>query len=380
MEKTGLVHTQQTDEIDAWRRGYQAYLESKGVPSDSAYDMATKVAYRADLYPVSFTINRNSETASGTLSGMPDLTLPQKRHKSTANQTPNPTEREARLVRTSALISSERPDEEDRAYMHSILCQVGLPRSKVHGSSFERNSGGAGLLVEAGKLWDGKRFVQQLVPYGPMPRLMLAWMNTYAVRYNTPEVPVGNSASEFIRMLGKTPNGGRNGVYTTFRKQIQALSACRMIIGFNAHGKAHTYDGKPIRHFEAWISSPEDQRPLWPGAVTFSDDYYRTLKDHAVPLDMRAFMELQGSALAMDVYTWLAQRLHRIDRRPVILYWANLRDQFGQEYQGKDPDKDFKKKFLHALRAALAVYPQARVKQVTGGLMLMHSPPPIAFK
>ncbi|WP_204377130.1 hypothetical protein [Aquitalea pelogenes] len=64
----------------------------------------------------------------------------------------------------------------------------------------------------------------------------------------------------------------------------------------------------------------------------------------------------------------------------MILYWTNLREQFGQEYQGKEADKDFKKKFLIALRAVLAVYPQAKVKQVTGGLMLMASPPPIPYK
>jgi hypothetical protein len=60
--------------------------------------------------------------------------------------------------------------------------------------------------------------------------------------------------------------------------------------------------------------------------------------------------------------------------------FAALRGQFGQEYQGKEADKDFKKKFLIALRAVLAVYPQAKVKQVTGGLMLMASPPPIPYK
>jgi hypothetical protein len=98
--------------------------------------------------------------------------------------------------------------------------------------------------------------------------------------------------------------------------------------------------------------------------MTFSEDYYQTLKQHAVPLDLRAYMELKGSALAMDAYMWLAQRLHRIERRSVVLHWATLRDQFGQEYLGKDPDKDFKKKFLPALRAALAVYPQGKVKQV----------------
>ncbi|HHW4685818.1 MAG TPA: replication protein RepA, partial [Xylella sp.] len=161
------------------------------------------------------------------------------------------------------------------------MCQVGLPRSKVEGSSFERISGAAALLVEAGKLWDGEKFVQQPIPYGPMPRLMLAWMNTYAVRFNTPVIPIGDSASEFLRMLGKGSNGGRNGAYTTFRKQVQALSACRMTLGFNANGRAHTYEGKPIKHFDAWLSGKEEQRPLWPGTVSFFDDYYQTLKLHA---------------------------------------------------------------------------------------------------
>lgn len=295
--------------------------------------------------------------------------------------TPPLTRNQKRLVKTAAEIAGERPDDDDRAYMHSIMCQVGLPRSKVEGTSFERYSGGAALLVEAGKLWDGKQFVQQPIPYGAMPRLMLAWMNTYAVRFNSPEIPVGDSASEFLRMLGhKNINGGRNGVYTTFRKQVQALSACRMTLGFNANGRAHTYEGKPIKHFEAWLNTEEKQRPFWPGSVTFSQDYYLTLKDHAVPLDLRAFMALKSSALALDVYTWLAQRLHRIQGRPVVLHWANLRDQFAQEYQGKDADKDFKKKFLPALRAALSVYPEAKVKQVTGGIMLMPSPPPIPYK
>ena len=91
-------------------------------------------------------------------------------------------------------------------------------------------------------------------------------------------------------------------------------------------------------------------------------------------------MALKGSALALDVYTWLAHRLHRIAGRGVTLHWKALREQFAQEYQGKDPDKDFKKKFLPALQAALAVYPQAKVKQVTGGLMLQASPPPISYK
>ena len=71
------------------------------------------------------------------------------------------------------------------------------------------------------------------------------------------------------------------------------------------------------------------------------------------------------------MYAWLAHRLHRIHGRGVTLYWANLREQFAQEYKGKDPDKDFKKEFVPTLKKVLAVYPQAKVKPVTGGVLLL---------
>ncbi|WP_424196728.1 replication protein RepA (plasmid) [Ampullimonas aquatilis] len=287
---------------------------------------------------------------------------------------------DVKIVDAAAQISAAPPSGQDMAFMHAIMCQVGLPRSKVEGIEFERSCGNAALSIRAGKLWDGKDFIQQPIPYGVLPRLMLAWMNTYSVRHKTPEVPVGNSASEFLRMLGKDTSGGKKGGYTMFRKQVQALSACQITLGFNASGRAYTYDGKPIKQFEAWLNSTPEQPSLWPGIVTFSEDYFQTLIRHSVPLDMRALTVLKGSALAMDIYTMLADRLHRIEGRPLVLHWANLREQFGQEYQGKDPDKDFKKKFLPALRDALAVYPSAKVKQVTGGILLMPSPPPIPYK
>lgn len=76
----------------------------------------------------------------------------------------------------------------------------------------------------------------------------------------------------------------------------------------------------------------------------------------------------------------LSERLHRIGKRPVSVHWKNLREQFGQEYAGVDADKDFRKTFLPALKKVLAVYPEARVKPVTGGVLLMSSPPPVPYR
>ncbi|MCK0509786.1 replication protein RepA [Aromatoleum buckelii] len=288
------------------------------------------------------------------------------------------------LIDSAATILTNEPSGSDIAYLHAILCQVGLPRGPkaVEGLTvFERVCGGAALRVTAGALWDGQQLIQQPIPYGANPRLVLAWLNTQAVRSRSPVIPVGDSAAEFLRMLGKESTGGKNGTLTSFKKQIQALAACHMTLGFNAAGRAYTYNGQPVKQFEAWIQ-PRDsqQRPLWPGVITFSDDYYKSLVDHAVPQDVRAMYALKGSALAMDIYAMLAERLHRISGRPLMLHWKSLREQFGQEYQGAQPDKDFRKKFLPALKKVLAVYPKAKVQQVTGGLLLYPSPPPIQYK
>ena len=322
-----------------------------------------------------------SDSTSGTLDLFGDAAAAPAPQRDSKEKNPLAmTKAEAKLLEAAVLVETVPPSGDDMAFMHAIMCQVGLPRSKVDGLEFERSCGNAALNVSAGKLWDGRKFVQQPVPYGAMPRLMLGYMNTFAVRNKTPEIPVGDSASAFLKMLGKSTSGGKTGPYTTFRKQVMALSACRMTLGFNANGRAYTFDGKPIEQFDAWLQSTEEQRPLWPGSVVFSDKYFKTLIEHSIPLDIRAYMALQGSSLAMDIYTFLADRLHRIAGRPVMLHWLNLREQFGQEYQGKNADKDFRSKFLVALLQVLAVYPQAKVKQVKGGILLFPSAPPIPYK
>ena len=286
------------------------------------------------------------------------------------------TAQQNKLLDVGAEIASTKQDEygEFMSFTHAVLCQVGLPRAKTDAREFMRKSGDAWVNVQAGWLDEGKGPVQQPIPYGAMPRLALAWVSSYAKRYNTREIPIGDSAAEFLRLMGMESEGRR---YATLRKQMHALAACRLQLGF----KGRTFNGQPVEQFDAWLANGKDeQRTLWPGVMVLSDVYFNSLMESAVPLDNRALHALKGSALALDVYAWLAHRLHRIEGRPVILHWKSLREQFAQEYQGKDPDKDFKKQFLPILRNVQVVYPQAKVKQVTGGLMLMGSPPPIPKK
>ncbi len=272
----------------------------------------------------------------------------------------------ARLIRLGSEIAMEPPARPD--FLHSVLCQVGLPRRRVVGNTFERMNGNVSLLVEAGKLWNGKEWQPQPLPYGTRPRLALVHVSSEAVRTKSPTVEVGHSAREFLLRLGISTGGEE---YANFNRQLRALAACRMSLGVGLE----TLDTKPIKRFAAWASQSDKQRALWPGVIELTGEFYESLAEYAVPLDPRALAALKHSALALDVYSWLSHRLHRV-RGPngAKLSWANLREQFGQEY--RDP-KDFKRELMKALVSVLAVYPDARIEKVPGGLTLLPSKPPI---
>lgn len=275
-----------------------------------------------------------------------------------------------RIVDQAAAIQERKPDRAD--FQHTVLCQVGMPRKATAERTFERTSGSVSVRLEAGSLYSGAGFVDQPLPYGTRPRLVMVHISSEAIRTQQREIEVGDSIRQFMLMLGLDP-GGREHSY--FKRQMEALAACRMQIGMAFNGRAVTINTNPIRKFDAWLHPTGDQRVLWPGTLELSEEFFDTLNRHAVPLDYRALGALKHSALALDIYTWLAHRLCRVSPPAgVKISWDNLRDQFGQEYS--DP-KNFKKEFRQALRQVCAVYPDARLEDVTGGLKLLPSQPPL---
>ena len=80
--------------------------------------------------------------------------------------------------------------------------------------------------------------------------------------------------------------------------------------------------------------------------------------------------------MALDVYAWLAQRLHRIPTaKPQFVDWNSLHEQFGQ---GFSRIRDFRRRFLLTLHQVASAYPTARMDADERGMTLSHSPPPVA--
>ena len=74
------------------------------------------------------------------------------------------------------------------------------------------------------------------LPFGNLPRLLLAWVSTEAVQTQSRELVLGDSLSEFMRTLGIYSNSGR--VHTRLRNQMDRLfNASVQLIYEDEHGK-----------------------------------------------------------------------------------------------------------------------------------------------
>lgn len=275
-------------------------------------------------------------------------------------------------------IWSEDPD--DIAFIHSVFTSCSLPyRDLKDTPAYIKASGRASLTISSGyvKGDDGEPEAVGL-PYGPKPRLILTHAFTEAVRLRSREIPVGESLTAYLRDdLGARID---TRAMRVFRDQLKRLAHASIGIEWAdpKTGKHVVTNTPPFSKLELWGSGPANQGELWPSSVTLGAEFYESLLSHAVPLDQRAISALQHSARALDIYVWLAHRLHRI-KAPTVLSWHALAIQFGgtAKVETKSQMKSFKDEFMKAMIQAMQVYKGAKVEKVRGGLKLYNSPPPV---
>jgi hypothetical protein len=281
-----------------------------------------------------------------------------------------------RYLRESA--AAVDPSPASVAYQHTVLCQTCLPYRDPGDAvrEWEREQGAVALKVSAGEVRDPVRggWVKLGLPYGPKPRLILAHLNREALRTGSPEIEVEDSLTAFVRRIqGRNPTGPE---IRLFKDQLARLSASIVRLGVAwDEERASTVNLPLVERFDLWFPKDEGRRVLWPASVRLSPTYFESLQHHAVPLDEASLAELAHSAMALDVYCWLAQRLHRVPAgRPQFVSWKALKDQFGQGYRHI---RQFRAAFLRVLDEVHAQYRGAWLDADRKGLLLHHSPPPV---
>ena len=265
-------------------------------------------------------------------------------------------------------------------YMHTVLAQCFLPYRDPKDDRWIRVNGDYKIVLISGVTEDPNDPQEVRVaglPYGAKPRLFKSYICTQAIRHQSPVIPVERSMTAMMQELGIATTGGKKGNIRTFKDQISRFAACKFtIIGPGPKGTRRHVNAEPFRQFDVWFPPDPDQGTLWPSEIVLTDDYYYSLKDHAIPYDFRAIKPIQNKPRALDIYLWMTQRLCRIpEHKPLFMTWPMLYEMFG----GKSSLKEFKRKFPTDLLAARASYKEARLEpDLKGeGYRFYHSPPPI---
>lgn len=290
------------------------------------------------------------------------------------NKKPILSKRDLDFIDKSIEISDSPASIENATFMFLPFCQLGFPRSSTEEVFFTRSCGKMEI-----KIHDGTNGTISKIPFGSAARLILAYVCSHAVRFKTPAIELGNSAAEFMRKIGLTSSGGKKGSLTSVKSQLFNIHVCHIEVKYANGKKIIIFDGPIFRDCLA-VANFENG---WRTHLHLNENFYEVLVEqkNCLPIDSRAVTALKRSALAMDIYFMLAERLHRAKQKPSILYWKNLRDQFAHEYADNDNGKrSFRRNFIAALRKVLMVYPGAKVKLCSGGIEIQKSPPPIPNK
>lgn len=255
-------------------------------------------------------------------------------------------------------------------YMARALTQATLPHSKVTGNEFKRINGLFKLTITADS--------EVGLPYGSIPRLLLAWMATEAIKTKSRYLVLGKTLSSFMEDIGLVPTGGRWGTISRLKDQMKRLFSSSISCTYDDGNHWVIKNINPVSSADVWWNpmSP-NQLTMFESSLILNEDFFKEIINNPVPVDMRVLKKLKRSPLALDIYCWLTYRLSYL-KKTTIISWSTLKLQFGANYSsGSQGERNFKKAFLRELRKVSVFYSQANFQCLEQGLSLQISKPHI---
>ena len=245
-------------------------------------------------------------------------------------ETPPPARRGFTVAdQVNQLVGASEADP-NLGFMGRTMALCSLPRSNPgNRKEYKRVNGPFTLYMVAG---GGNK-----LPFGNLPRLLLAWVSTEAVRTQSRELVLGRSLAEFMRTLGIYHNsGGRGGVQTRLRNQMDRLfSASVQLIYEDEHGKQFIASHIAERGEFWWNERKPDERVLWESKIYLSEPFFNEIIRHPVPLDMNTLTALKRSTLGLDLYLWLVYRTFAPPRSATALLASGLPSVWSAPGQGQ---------------------------------------------
>ena len=273
-----------------------------------------------------------------------------------------------------AAISYLGDEDSGVGFLYSGWCQAALPHKRLADDAvWKIETDKVALLVEPGRRsipGGGTEFVG--VPYGSRARLILLYLQGEALRTQSRDIELGRSLHAWLKRLD-IPIGGKS--FKDVREQAERLSRCHLSFHVR-QGSRSGLVNQSIVDTAMFVQEEEadGQASLFIETARLSETFFEQLKRHPVPLEDAAIRSISNNSQALDIYCWLAYRLHVLPNARSIT-WRALHGQFGGGYRRLD---HFKERFIDNLKIALAVYRHADVDVNPQGVVLRPSRPPVA--
>lgn len=286
------------------------------------------------------------------------------------------TRSQLKLIENAALIAADSPDAMERAYMARHLVQVTLPhrQPKDNPPVWTRTNGKVALTIRPG--WDHKHNAPLPYPSGSIPRLLLFWVTTEAIRTKQRKIYLQDSLADFMRDVGLDPSTGGGVRSDAYRLRVQMEALFRATISFDymegnrKTGSKGWMDMQVAHKSELWWNMKvPDQPALFGSYVELSESFFEAICASPVPLNRKALSSLKQSPMALDLYAWAAFKTFQVlqTNKPQFVNWEGLSRQMGSDYHDIS---NFRKKVLASLRKVTICYPGFEWEQVPGGIKI----------
>ena len=291
-----------------------------------------------------------------------------------------------RLIETGEEIAHQLPDQQEKAFLARQLVQATLPHRAPKGTPPEwaRCNGDFSLSIRPGYKTDPKTGQRVCIgyPYGNIPRLLMFWITTEALRTGNRRLELGDTLSAFMRQLGLNPRtgtGSRSDV-TRLRDQMDRLFTSAIMFRTDKPTHSMTINITITENQLLWWDPKDpDQPTLFGSWLQLNDTFYKTITESPVPVDLKALRALKNSPLALDLYAWASFKtfIAAKTNKPQHVPWKALQMQIGGDYSRQ---RAFREAVINALHKVSVVFPGLVLDSDDNGLIIKPGRPAILPK
>jgi hypothetical protein len=276
------------------------------------------------------------------------------------------TKHERQVVEAAYQVLSD--DAEKIGFTYSGFALTSLPHRPQTEVTWRREGYNLTMLIQSGVDRQGEPLG---LPFGSYARFILLFLQSEAIRTESREVELGRSMRVWLGSMGLSIGGK---TYRQVNDQARRISGCTLTFYADRKGAELMRRGGFVDGALNMADAIDDQPSLWQERVLLNEEFFRALRDHPVPLSETALRAIGPRSMVIDVYIWLAYRLHAL-KRDVEVGWPALYAQFGSGY---GEIRFFRRHFIECLAMATAAYPEARLDLGERGVILRPSRPAVA--